>query len=186
MSPLRARAPTDAVPPRLMSHLVQQESGDAFCKAAEMALKGEEKDDAANDFWTASKSYKKTNPERKHPDAQPQPPPTRTPARSVYSNCACPFQWLLLHFSVRSSFTRRRVVSGRLRTGRRRLRLSFSRRVATSRERSTRSSRQATCTQARTQQRKSLCRSIIHCSSQAELLAWLIEPPMGATRRLPS
>lgn len=35
-----------------------------FCKAAEMSLKGDEKDDAANDFWTASKSYKKSNPER--------------------------------------------------------------------------------------------------------------------------
>lgn len=33
-----------------------------------MALKGDEKDDAANDFWTASKSYKKTNPERTPPD----------------------------------------------------------------------------------------------------------------------
>ena len=41
-----------------------KESGDCFCKAAEMSLKGDEKDDAANDFWTASKSYKKSNPER--------------------------------------------------------------------------------------------------------------------------
>jgi len=32
-----------------------------------MALKMEEKDDAANDFWTASKAYKLSNPERKHP-----------------------------------------------------------------------------------------------------------------------
>lgn len=40
-----------------------KESGDMFCKAAEMSLKGDEKDDAANDFWTASKSYKKANPE---------------------------------------------------------------------------------------------------------------------------
>ncbi|ORY73826.1 soluble NSF attachment protein [Leucosporidium creatinivorum] len=40
-----------------------KESGDMFCKAAEMSLKGDEKDDAANDFWTASKSYKKSNPE---------------------------------------------------------------------------------------------------------------------------
>ncbi|KAK4049816.1 vesicular-fusion protein S17 [Microbotryomycetes sp. JL201] len=40
-----------------------KESGDCFCKAAEMSLKGDEKDDAANDFWTASKSYKKSNPE---------------------------------------------------------------------------------------------------------------------------
>jgi len=29
-----------------------------------MALKMEEKDDAANDFWTASKAYKLSNPER--------------------------------------------------------------------------------------------------------------------------
>lgn len=29
-----------------------------------MSLKGNEVDDAANDFWTASKSYKKSNPER--------------------------------------------------------------------------------------------------------------------------
>jgi alpha-soluble NSF attachment protein len=41
-----------------------KESGDAFSKAAEMAIKADEKDDAANDFWNASKSYKKTNPER--------------------------------------------------------------------------------------------------------------------------
>ncbi|KAM0746765.1 TPR-like protein [Meredithblackwellia eburnea MCA 4105] len=40
-----------------------KESGDCFCKAAQMALKGEEKDEAANDFWSASKSYKKTHPE---------------------------------------------------------------------------------------------------------------------------
>jgi alpha-soluble NSF attachment protein len=41
-----------------------KEAGDSFCKAAEMALKNDEKDDAANDFWTASKSYKKSHPER--------------------------------------------------------------------------------------------------------------------------
>lgn len=41
-----------------------KESGDAFCKAAEMSLKTGEKDDAANDFWDASKSYKKSHPER--------------------------------------------------------------------------------------------------------------------------
>ncbi|KAK4048463.1 vesicular-fusion protein S17 [Microbotryomycetes sp. JL221] len=40
-----------------------KQSGDCFCKAAEMSLKGDDKDDAANDFWTASKSYKKSNPE---------------------------------------------------------------------------------------------------------------------------
>lgn len=49
-----------------------KESGDCFCKAAEMALKGDEKDDAANDYWTASKSYKKTHPERA-PLRSPQP-----------------------------------------------------------------------------------------------------------------
>ncbi|GAA5866926.1 hypothetical protein JCM8547_003919 [Rhodosporidiobolus lusitaniae] len=42
---------------------LHKEAGDCFCKAAEMALKNDEKDDAANDFWTASKSYKKTHPE---------------------------------------------------------------------------------------------------------------------------
>lgn len=41
-----------------------KESGDCFCKAAEMAMKADEKDDAANDFWAASKAYKKGNPER--------------------------------------------------------------------------------------------------------------------------
>lgn len=41
-----------------------KEAGDAFSRAAEMALKNDEKDDAANDFWTASKSYKKSHPER--------------------------------------------------------------------------------------------------------------------------
>ena len=41
-----------------------KESGDAFCKAAEMSLKQNEKDDAANDFWDASKAYKKSHPER--------------------------------------------------------------------------------------------------------------------------
>lgn len=43
---------------------MHKEAGDCFCKAAEMALKNDEKDDAANDFWTASKSYKKSHPER--------------------------------------------------------------------------------------------------------------------------
>jgi hypothetical protein len=45
-----------------------KEAGDAFSRAAEMALKNDEKDDAANDFWTASKSYKKSHPEREFPD----------------------------------------------------------------------------------------------------------------------
>lgn len=40
-----------------------KESGDCFYKAAEMALKSDEKDDAAGDFWKASKSYKKVAPE---------------------------------------------------------------------------------------------------------------------------
>lgn len=44
-----------------------KESGDAFCKAADMSLKAGEKDDAANDFWNASKSYKKAYPERASP-----------------------------------------------------------------------------------------------------------------------
>lgn len=43
-----------------------KESGDAFVKAAEMALKNQEVDDAANDYWTASKSYKKSHPHRAH------------------------------------------------------------------------------------------------------------------------
>jgi len=43
-----------------------KDAGDCFVRAAEMALKMEEKDDAANDFWTASKAYKLSNPERKH------------------------------------------------------------------------------------------------------------------------
>lgn len=37
-----------------------KESGDAFVKAAEI---NDDKDDAANDYWNASKSYKKTHPE---------------------------------------------------------------------------------------------------------------------------
>ncbi|GAA5902790.1 alpha-soluble NSF attachment protein SEC17 [Sporobolomyces salmoneus] len=40
-----------------------KDAGDCFVKAAEMALKMNEKDDAANDFWTASKAYKLSNPE---------------------------------------------------------------------------------------------------------------------------
>ncbi|GAA6017113.1 hypothetical protein JCM10207_002539 [Rhodosporidiobolus poonsookiae] len=40
-----------------------KEAGDCFCKAAEMALKNDEKDDAANDYWTAAKAYKKSHPE---------------------------------------------------------------------------------------------------------------------------
>ncbi|GAA99208.1 uncharacterized protein L969DRAFT_72967 [Mixia osmundae IAM 14324] len=39
-----------------------KESGDAFCKAAEMSIKADERDDAANDFWNAAKSYKKAQP----------------------------------------------------------------------------------------------------------------------------
>lgn len=41
-----------------------KESGDCHCMAGEMALKGDEPDDAANDFWNGSKSYKKVNAER--------------------------------------------------------------------------------------------------------------------------
>ena len=41
-----------------------KESGDAFCKAAEMAIKAGEKDDAAQRFQEASKMYKKTHPDR--------------------------------------------------------------------------------------------------------------------------
>jgi len=40
-----------------------KESGDAFCKAAEMAIKAGEKDDAAQRFQEASKMYKKTHPD---------------------------------------------------------------------------------------------------------------------------
>ncbi|KAH9809903.1 hypothetical protein DFH28DRAFT_513414 [Melampsora americana] len=40
-----------------------KESGDGFCKSAECSLKLGEKDDAANEFWSASKSYNKSNPE---------------------------------------------------------------------------------------------------------------------------
>lgn len=41
-----------------------KEAGDAFCKAAEMSIKLQEKDDAATDFWDASKVYKRSHPER--------------------------------------------------------------------------------------------------------------------------
>ncbi|KAF9163114.1 hypothetical protein BGX21_009253 [Mortierella sp. AD011] len=40
-----------------------KESGDTFCKAADMQLKMNEKDEAANIFINASKSYKKSSPE---------------------------------------------------------------------------------------------------------------------------
>ena len=43
---------------------LHQQAGECFCLAAEMALRNDEKDDAANDFWAASKAYKKSNPER--------------------------------------------------------------------------------------------------------------------------
>lgn len=47
-----------------------------------MALKMDEKDDAANDFWTASKAYKLSNPEREPPSlpytsCEEKPVPTR-------------------------------------------------------------------------------------------------------------
>jgi hypothetical protein len=41
-----------------------KESGDAFVKAGDVAVKAGEKDDAALDYWNASKAYKKTHPER--------------------------------------------------------------------------------------------------------------------------
>ena len=44
-----------------------KESGDAFCKAADMALKAGDKDDAATRFYDASKSYKKSHPDRARP-----------------------------------------------------------------------------------------------------------------------
>ncbi|CAH7683862.1 soluble NSF attachment protein [Phakopsora pachyrhizi] len=40
-----------------------KESGDCFSKAADCSLKLGEKDDAANDFWSAAKSYNKSHPE---------------------------------------------------------------------------------------------------------------------------
>ncbi|GAA5937560.1 alpha-soluble NSF attachment protein SEC17 [Sporobolomyces koalae] len=40
-----------------------KDAGDCFSKAAEMALKMDEKDDAANDYWTAAKAYKLSHPE---------------------------------------------------------------------------------------------------------------------------
>ncbi|GAA6016163.1 hypothetical protein JCM11491_003747 [Sporobolomyces phaffii] len=40
-----------------------KDAGDAFVRAAEMATKMDEKDDAANDYWTASKAYKLSHPE---------------------------------------------------------------------------------------------------------------------------
>ncbi|GAA6063268.1 hypothetical protein JCM10212_005002, partial [Sporobolomyces blumeae] len=40
-----------------------KDAGDAFVRAAEMAIKMDEKDDAANDYWTASKAYKLSHPE---------------------------------------------------------------------------------------------------------------------------
>lgn len=43
-----------------------KESGDAFARAGDCAIKAGEKDDAANDYWNAAKSYKKTHPECMH------------------------------------------------------------------------------------------------------------------------
>lgn len=39
-------------------------AGECHTLAAEMALKLQEDDDAAGDYWNASKAYKKSNPER--------------------------------------------------------------------------------------------------------------------------
>lgn len=41
-----------------------KDAGDCFVKAGEASLRGEERDEAAGDFWKAAKAYKKTNPER--------------------------------------------------------------------------------------------------------------------------
>lgn len=41
-----------------------KDSGDAFIRAGDCAVKAIEKDDAANDYWNAAKAYKKTHPER--------------------------------------------------------------------------------------------------------------------------
>lgn len=114
-----------------------------FCKAAEMSLKGDEKDDAANDFWTASKSYKKSNPEctysispmlpagpahlhRPALTAHLSPPPS---SRLSYPYHLHPTLHLMVHApqwpsppsNVRSSSIRRRASSARPPTGRRRL-----------------------------------------------------------------
>lgn len=43
--------------------ILGKESGDTFCKAADMQLKMNEKDEAANTFINASKSYKKSSPQ---------------------------------------------------------------------------------------------------------------------------
>lgn len=40
-----------------------KESGDAFMKEAECREKGGEKDDAANAYWNAAKSFKKGFPD---------------------------------------------------------------------------------------------------------------------------
>lgn len=44
-------------------HHIGKESGDTFCKAADMQLKMNEKDEAANTFINASKSYRKSSPQ---------------------------------------------------------------------------------------------------------------------------
>lgn len=44
-----------------------KDSGDAAVRAAECALKANEPHDASNHFWTASKAYKRTHPERRSP-----------------------------------------------------------------------------------------------------------------------
>lgn len=42
-----------------------KQAGDAYAHAADMALLSTDlKDDAASDFWKASKAYKKTHPQR--------------------------------------------------------------------------------------------------------------------------
>lgn len=127
-----------------------KEAGDAFSRAAEMALKNDEKDDAANDFWTASKSYKKSHPEREFPDLSksiagivlkrilPRPPQSPSPRCKRRFSC-----------------TRKRVGSGRRRTGTRRSLPSCSRREATWRGHSSRSRLRATSTRRRMRRRES-------------------------------
>jgi alpha-soluble NSF attachment protein len=48
-----------------------KEAGDAFCKAADMAIKAGEKDDAGQRFHDASKAYKLSHPERELPSCLP-------------------------------------------------------------------------------------------------------------------
>lgn len=97
-----------------------KESGDCFVKAGECALKTEDKDDAAGDFWKASKSYKKTNPERK-------------PSSLLHSVTAVPRthssdpQWRSEHCNALSNSSKPRAPSARPLIDRRRSLPSSSR-----------------------------------------------------------